>query len=159
MIFILLDQGLGRPMTVLDLAKITYDLKIVFAGEILWAIGSSLVRFSALAFYGRIFRVRTYPGRVWKIVFYTVCTLSVLWTVAIVLYSLLSCRPISASWTFPAPAGSQCVDNFTNFLVGDVGDFINDFIILLLPLPQVFKLNLKLRKRIAISISFILGYG
>ena len=132
--------------------------QLLYAGEWLWHITTSLLRFSVLAFYARIFHVRTNPSHVWVCIFYTVLCGTFSWLLAAVMTEgIFPCDPISKFWD-PSLEGT-CIPVATLLTVSTVGCLVNDMMIVLLPLPQVFKLNLKLRKKIAVSCSFLLGYA
>ena len=132
-------------------------MKFLYIAQLFFDVDTSLVRFSALAFYGRIFHVRRNPSKVWRIAYYGTICLSVAWLVAQFLFDAFSCHPLSDFW---APRVLRpCVPPSTFFLVGSAGDFIANLLVLLLPLPQVLRLDLEWRKKISISLAFIFGYG
>ena len=132
--------------------------KSLYAGQICWHVGTSLLRFSALAFYARIFHVRTNPSRIWVRVFYGVCALSAAWLVgAVLMDGAFACIPISKFWDKAVPG--ECASEFSLLVAGTLGSVVTDILVVLLPLPQVFKLNMKTRKKIAVSFSFLLGYA
>ena len=134
-----------------------YILKFMYIAKLFWDFNTSIVRFSALAFYGRVFRVRSNPNRWWRIFYYIVCTTCILWLAGLVIFdAFLTCRPIQAFWEGHF---DQCVGVDSIYMVGTAGNFGTDILVLLLPLPPVLSLNIKWHKRLAISLSFILGYA
>ena len=136
----------------------TQFAKFLYAGELLWHITTSLLRFSALAFYARIFHVRTNPSRIWVCCFYVTLGGTLSWLLAAILVEgILPCNPISKFWD--PSLGGTCIRVEDLLLVATIGCLVNDMIVVLLRLPQVFKLNLKWRKKMAVSGSFLLGYA
>ena len=131
-------------------------LKYMYVAKLLWDIDTSLVRFSALAFYGRIFRVRSSTNKTWKLCFYAVCLICALWLLVLLIFdAFIQCKPIQAFWEGPM---ESCVSLSTIYLLGTAGNFATDILVLLLPLPQVLKFNITWHRKLAISVSFILGY-
>ena len=154
-----MNNGIGKHVGELDESVVSQDLKVFYAIQLLWDLSMLFVRFSVLAFYGRIFLVRTNPNRLWKMLFYAVVSATVLWGVGSFIFNaFFPCIPISGFWDLTIPR-TQCVDPFTVFEIGTVGDLVNDLMILLLPLPQVLKLHVTIAKRLLICLSFTLGYG
>lgn len=157
MVIWLVGQGVGKHVQDVNLANVPGMLKVLYAAQILWVVDTSLIRLSALAFYGRIFHARSNTHRTWKLVYYTVSCICILWLAALFIFeAFFVCSPIAAFWEDPV---GHCVDPYTTYLVGSIGNFITDLIILFLPLPQVLKLQVRAIKKLTISLSFMLGYG
>ena len=68
-----------------------------------------------------------------------------------------ACIPISKFWD--KSVQGNCASEFSLLLAGTMGSVVTDIMVVLLPLPQVFKLNMKRRKKVAVSFSFLLGYA
>ena len=150
--------GLGTHTKFVPLDDLEAFFKTLYAGQLCWHVGTSLLRFSALAFYARIFHVRTNPSRIWVRIFYGVCVISAAWMVgAILMDGAFACIPISKFWD--KKAQGNCASEFSLLLAGTMGSVVTDIMVVLLPLPQVFKLNMKRRKKVAVSFSFLLGYA
>ena len=115
-----------------------------------------------MAFYGRIFQVRRSPNVAWVWLYNIVLGIVVVWAVAVLLFNaLFACEPISKFWR-PSPLFSDpgsCVDPFVVFFVGSVGNMVVDLLILIVPFPQIYKLNLPWIKKLGVAVSFVLGYG
>lgn len=159
LIVYLMNNGIGQHVQGLDTAVVSQDLSIYYAVQLLWDLSMLLVRFSVLAFYSRIFLTGTDPSRSWKVLYYTVVAATALWGFGSFLFNaFFPCSPISGFWDLSVPR-TQCVDIFTVFEIGTIGDLINDFMILLLPLPQVLKIRVTMARKLLICFSFTLGYG
>jgi hypothetical protein len=151
------NHGLGTHFSYVSPQDLSIFAKTVYAGQLMWHIGSSLVRFSVLAFYARIFRVRTNSHSVWTFAYWLTLTTSVVWLLVIFLLDGVGlCQPISRFWD--KSLEGSCLPQFTLFIVGTAGAVITNSMVVLLPLPQVLNLNMKRRKKMGISIAFILGY-
>lgn len=71
--------------------------------------------------------------------------------------TLAGCQPFEANWDKLSHPDYQCI-NTSNFYVaqGAIGAFL-DISILLLPIPAVWNLSLKTRKKIALTFVFTIG--
>lgn len=76
---------------------------------------------------------------------------------SITIVTLAGCRPFAANWDKISYPNYQCV-NTSQFYIsqGAIGAFL-DIAILLLPLPAIWKLQLKTSKKVAISLLFTIG--
>ena len=158
-ILVLFNHGLGKHINEVPSSEANYIFLNFYWGQLVWILGTSSIRFSALAFYARIFHPRTNPSLIWRLFYWAVVGLTVIWTVFFLLFDgAFQCQPINAFWDITQSA-EHCVKVYTTFLIGSIGILIVDVLILLLPLPQVLNLAVQLRKKIEISMSFVLGYG
>ena len=150
--------GLGDDTATIATVDLTVFKKLLYAAQICWHVGTSMIRFSALAFYFRIFHVRTNPSRIWTKFYWLTFAVSMIWLVGVFLMdALLICQPISRFWDASQPG--HCIPQFNLFIAGTVGSVVTDTMVVLLPLPQVFKLNMKWRRKFAVSFTFLLGYA
>ena len=157
LVFKMIELGVGQEEEDVNGANQEEIRKIFYGTQMIWVLDTSLIRLSALAFYARVFNVRSNAHRTWKIIFYVVCGICVFWLLAtFVLAAFFLCNPISAFWEDPAP---HCTPLYNTNLSGSIGNFFVDLTILFLPLPQVLKLNIRSRKKLTISLSFMFGYG
>ena len=152
------NRGIGNHADEVEPANLVWFLKALYGGQLIWTTGTSLVRFSVLAFYSRIFRVRTNPKRRWVTFYWIVTAAAVVWMLYILFFSaFFQCQPITKFWD--VTESGKCIEPFTAFLIETVGILVVDLCILVLPLPQVFGLRITWRRKLAVTISFLLGYG
>lgn len=160
--FAVANSGVGEHIISVPPENTSYILEFLYFGSLVWDVGTSLVRFSVMAFYGRIFQARRNPNIPWLRFYQAVLTLTVVWAISVLIFdALFECEPISKFWR-PSPLFSDpgsCITPFTVFLVGSVGNLAVDLLILIVPFPMVYKLNLPWHKKTAVAFSFILGYG
>ena len=152
------NYGLGDVGTPITPAQVTIFKKLLYAAQICWHVGTSMLRFSALAFYFRVFHVRSNTSRIWTKLYWVTLAVSIIWLVGIFLQdAILICNPISKFWTDSEPG--YCIPQFSLFIAGTTGSVVTDIMVVLLPLPQVLKLNMKWRRKLAVSFTFLLGYA
>lgn len=79
-----------------------------------------------------------------------------LWCIEQVLANLLICKPISYNWNFRTHKGT-CGNTVANCLAGAAVNVFTDLVILLLPMPIIWRLKIPTRSKL--SLSFIFGLG
>lgn len=90
---------------------------------------------------------------------YISTALVLFWWVAVVIVVGVQCQPYNFFWTrYSDPlAQGVCIDTFA-FLMGNGStNAAIDFLLLFVPIPVVWKLEMGARKRIAICGMFVLG--
>ena len=76
---------------------------------------------------------------------------------ALTLYNLLQCMPVSAGWTFPTPVHATCTDIVTLFLSSAPVNIITQVAILLLPMPILTGMRLPRKQKIILIVTFSFG--
>ena len=152
------NYGLGCDGGSITPAQLTTFKQLLYAAQICWHVGTSMLRFSALAFYFRIFHVRSNPSRIWTKLYWATLAVSIAWLVGVFLQdAIFICNPIHKFWTDPEL--EYCIPQFNLLIAGTTGSVVTDTLVVLLPLPQVLKLNMKWRRKLAVSLTFLLGYA
>jgi len=120
---------------------------------VLWYIAAiNFIKLSALTLYARLFRISR------KMV-YTLWALGIivtLWWIASEVLPWFNCRPI-AKTIHPLMAG-ECWERTAYYHAVGLINPLLDVIILLLPMPIVWKLNMSLQQKCLVSLVFVLGY-
>ncbi|KAF1998138.1 hypothetical protein P154DRAFT_604424 [Amniculicola lignicola CBS 123094] len=140
----------------LDVQFFTIEYQI-FAGKlfvailIIWNTAVSAIRISILLFYIRIFAVTKFR---WA--FIAVTILNVAELIAVLVASLTICQPISYAFN-PTTPGGHCgntkgLQKFTTYW-----SLVTDVTIVSLPMPILWSLNMRTRKKIGLVI--IMGMG
>ena len=126
-------------------------LKLLLATQILWAVATPLVKLSILTPYLHIFGHVQYMR--WTVSGLIVFT--IFWTVSICLVLGLQCRPIQLLWD--KTITGRRIDAATFFISASSLDVATDFIILFLPMPVVWTLQVPTSKKAMISVIFAIG--
>jgi hypothetical protein len=144
-------------------------LRYLFAGSLIYTIAIAFVKFTILAFYWRLFSMKARIP-------ITILTLTVfIWLVSLVspiphafytvryksdfdkfLLALLACSPIRAQFD-PSITTAKCIDTSGVYLGGSLINVIVDFVLVVMPLPYVWRLNASLGQRIVFGGIFALG--
>ena len=100
-------------------------------------------------FFGKAFRIATQA----------MLLLVFSWTVSFFFANLFTCYPITPF--IEAFYGNNCVDGLSMWYAMAITDIIIDFIILVMPIPMVLKLQLPLKQKLGVLGMFLLGalYG
>ncbi|KAH7116352.1 hypothetical protein EDB81DRAFT_873296 [Dactylonectria macrodidyma] len=132
----------------------------LFTAEICHTLTMWATKLSILAFYWRLFGV-------WRSMRWPIRLLSgaiCAWGIAMVLVTILQCSPTRATWARfdpnnPLPSSEyHCGVNQMQLLCGNaVATIITDILLMLLPLPYVWRLHLRTGGKVALSGIFLVG--
>ncbi|KAJ8058508.1 hypothetical protein OCU04_012694 [Sclerotinia nivalis] len=108
---------------------------------------------SLLFLYKRIFAVRAFRLICWVLI-----VLASLWATLFFFLIIFQCHPVSIFWTkFEFQYGDSCFQTIPFYESTTYTDFLLDILILALPIPMIWKLQLPLKQKIAVSFVFLLG--
>lgn len=85
-----------------------------------------------------------------------VMAFTLVWTILVILMGLLICHPVQMNWD-PFTPGGSCGDQVTGFMKVGIIDVVNEFCILVLPMPMLWRLRMPLRYRAALFCMFGAG--
>ncbi|KAI1272202.1 hypothetical protein F5Y07DRAFT_380485 [Xylaria sp. FL0933] len=159
-LFYSIPHGLGRHIWVAPADATKAWALGLFIAEITYTLTMTLVKYSTLIFYWRMFSTK----RSIRLPILLLTGVTTLWGIAIILVTSLQCLPTSATWerydpVHPLPqAEFTCPINVSNFVLGNaVPNIITDGLIVLLPIPYVLSLQLRRSQKIALACAFLLG--
>lgn len=121
------------------------------ANEILWGLVNTLIRISALLFIRLVFGVDVKV----KLIAWVSIVMSVLCYMALVLQVCLICRPISAAWD--TTVSGSCGDQVLSYVIVEIVGMIIDLVIIVLPIPPIWRLKTTFAKRL--GMSSLLSFG
>ncbi|KAI9670079.1 MAG: hypothetical protein M1829_004806 [Trizodia sp. TS-e1964] len=144
--------GLGLPIALRPAVNLDTYTVINFAGRPFYQIGIALFKVALCLAYLRIVneKARIYKAVIW--ITMIACFLTHLGG-ALVLF--FQCSPVQKSWK-PRLAGT-CLPNDITFYVLSGITIVFDCIIFFLPIPILAKVNINLRRKIALMGVFLLG--
>lgn len=142
--------GLGLHVNRVSMPNIREILLTTFVGEIFYSIGFTFIKLSILALYRHLF-----PTRFIRVSSVVLGTFVLMWGISLVLVTIFSCEPIHGFWDLTTP--SKCVNSKWFFIGNSIPNIIADITLLLLPMRDIWKLQLHLRSKIAVSLIFVLG--
>ena len=130
----------------------TDQAKVLFAVNLIYNTGLSIVKMSVLLFYMRVFKV----VKAYKIALWLTAFIVVGWFIAINLLAIFTCVPIRKKWQ-PKLKG-HCLSEHTTFIGATAPNIIIDGILLLLPVVMVWRLRVSLKQKTALVLVFLAGY-
>lgn len=155
MFIAMVDSGFGRHATALDSTSIAFISKANWAGNFVYDVSLCLSKVAALLFLCRIFP-RANNSKWFNWALWATFGLNIAWLVGAVVGTVFFCIPISKNWA-PAEPG-HCGTEYDLLMGSAISSVALDLIILLLPLPKLWKLQISTQRRVGIMIVFILGY-
>ncbi|MCJ1396616.1 hypothetical protein MMC18_009507 [Xylographa bjoerkii] len=144
------NNNLGMHLQLADLDNLRSFLLALYVFTICYSIGLALIKFSILAFLFRVFHVPTF-----KLPLSITAAIITLTTVASLFTAIFSCHPIYGFWDLETP--STCVDPLKFYFAQAIPSIITDIILLILPLPLVWKLKITNSQKWGVSAVFLLG--
>lgn len=130
---------------------ITKLLQLIIPLQFLWVLSLSCTKISILLLYVSIFPVTWVIRVVWATI-----AVIVAWTAGTILVGCLICRPFAYNWDQSIPGGS-CGDQVTSFTVTGVINLVTDVIVLITPMPLLYKLQMARYKKVTLIAVFGLG--
>lgn len=125
--------------------------QVLLCGQIFYAIGLGLVKCSITTMLLTVFSVKSF-----RLAGYAVLAICVLWGVMTILVAFLLCRPLGYNWNLLPPSG-HCGNQQSAYAAVGITDILTDVMILVLPLPMIWKLQLPLGNKIALAGLLCLG--
>lgn len=127
-------------------------MKLIIPAMITYGFTITCAKISILLLYRRIFdclRIRRATV--------VIGALSIGWLFTVVFSEIFLCSPTSAAWDPALIFTNRCGDYEALLLGVTISNIILDVIVLILPLPIIWGLQLSKRKRVMVSGLFLLG--
>ncbi|KAI0165385.1 hypothetical protein GGR52DRAFT_581989 [Hypoxylon sp. FL1284] len=144
--------GLGAHMWDLSEDESLKFWKIFYIMSITYNITLMLIKFTLFFQYYRL--IQEVPH--YRAFYLAVMALVTCWTVAQEFVLIFSCMPIPFFWDRSIPG--ECLDSDLIGWMNAVGNLVTDLIVLVLPIPVVWRLNLKRGRKWAVIGIFGLGF-
>ncbi|KAI9648300.1 hypothetical protein NHQ30_002932 [Ciborinia camelliae] len=150
--------GLGKHVYAVPLNDVIEGLQVLYIGTFFFYLGVGFAKFSCLIYYVRIFTIQ---NKFFRAGIWISGGLVAAWLVVCMLGAIWQCTPIAKAWDPLLPG--HCLDYFSwsttsSHSILNVSNIVIDVLILLLPMPMIWTLNMG-RVRIALFIGvFVAGY-
>lgn len=142
--------GFGVHVWVVDPRQAIPLLRFYWISQQLYILDQLLTKISLLALYLRVFPKRWIQLTARYGIFVMIVQETIFYFLI-----LLRCIPVSGSWDIRQK--SQCLDLNAIGFAGAILGIAEHFAILVMPLPELWKLKLSKRKRIMLAFVFSLG--
>ncbi|KAI1413295.1 hypothetical protein F5Y13DRAFT_198547 [Hypoxylon sp. FL1857] len=145
--------GLGAHYyDIKDGDELTQFWKMFYALTVTYASTLMFVKFSLFFQYYRL--IQDVPH--YRLFYLAVMALVGGWVIAQEFILIFSCTPIHTYWTHDA--NGKCLDSNLTGWMNAIGNIITDIIVLVLPIPVVWRLNLAKGRKWAVIGIFALGF-
>jgi hypothetical protein len=142
------QYGMGLHADTIPAENVVMIAKLLVVAEILYVFNLVWTKISLLLMYYRIFHFPFFKK--WTLVIGTVV---VLWVICVTFLFIFICVPVQKLW-YPHLEG-RCINQVGTWIANAVSTIATDFAILLLPIPQVWKLHLRRRWRSLLLSSWV----
>ncbi|OCL14689.1 hypothetical protein AOQ84DRAFT_280489, partial [Glonium stellatum] len=126
--------------------------KDLVAVQILWATSLMFTKVSILFFYMRIFSVASF-----RLAARIVAVLVVMWAMSVILCGFLLCRPFAFNWD-QTIKGGHCGNQILSYILTGAFNICTDVIVLCLPLPVIWNLQMRIWNKIGLIGIFAVGF-
>ncbi|KAI7779507.1 hypothetical protein LA080_000791 [Diaporthe eres] len=131
--------------------------KYQYAFWIIHSLDIGLIKLALLVFFRRVFKGRG-KRTPFDIVNWTLIITTVLWTLIAVFISIFECGiHAEGTWTGLEQLKRMCLNNFLMYAALAVASSIVDLAILIEPLIMIRRLNMSTRRKIQVSLVFLLS--
>ncbi|KAI1097137.1 hypothetical protein F4804DRAFT_328510 [Jackrogersella minutella] len=149
----MLQLGLGLHVQVVSSGDVESFLKILWAVYFVFDTGTALSKSSALFFYARIFGV---SNAKFKYALWVLHALNIIWLVIILFFVIFMCDPVESAWDIKG--GGKCLNTGLIWQGSGISSLIIDVLILIMPLPMLWKLRMRTIQKMQVSAVFMCGY-
>ncbi|OBT68834.1 hypothetical protein VE03_02214 [Pseudogymnoascus sp. 23342-1-I1] len=151
MINIAVLNGYGMHVKALSHKELTTALGWFYGSQIIYKVLLGCTKSSLLLFYMRIF-----VGKRFQMMCWACMAVVIAWSVGSTFATIFQCIPVAAFWD-KSIKNPKCTDTDIFWVAYASINIITDFLILLLPLWEIRKLQLPLAQKISLMGIFTLG--
>ncbi|KAJ5698601.1 hypothetical protein N7462_000606 [Penicillium macrosclerotiorum] len=150
-IYAMVHEGMGLHADTIATENVVMIAKYLIVAEVLYVFNLVWTKLSILLMYYRIFRFPYF--KTWA---YVIGGFVIIWVICITFLFIFICVPVQKIWNPQIPG--RCINQVGTWIANAVSTIATDIAILLLPIPQVWKLQLRTSEKIAVSVAFSLGF-
>ncbi|KAJ5372952.1 hypothetical protein N7517_004958 [Penicillium concentricum] len=146
-------NGFGQNIWDIPFPTITRFYQYFQGLAVMYKVQISLAKISVCLFLLRIFRSRTFRTLAYALIGIN-AAIGISWAFV----DSLRCLPVRLTWTgWMNEEPAQCIDFISSILVNCLVNIIVDFILIIIPVYEVIKLQLPLQKKLSVGLMFIVG--
>jgi hypothetical protein len=93
-----------------------------------------------------------------KLTYAIIMAVIVLWCISQILVAAFTCIPLAGLWDPTIKAVCNPIGPDAQFYMGSIGNIITDVVILVLPIPIVWNLNLRKAQKTVLYVVFGVGF-
>ncbi|CRG88293.1 hypothetical protein PISL3812_05322 [Talaromyces islandicus] len=150
-IYLMIHAGMGLHVTEVGMDGAVLVAKFLVVAEVLYVYNLVWTKLSFLLLYYRIFHFSYFKK--WA---YLIGGFVVMWVIIITFLFIFICVPVQKLW-YPQLPG-HCINQVGTWIANAASTIATDLAILILPIPQIWKLHLGKVEKIALTVTFSLGF-
>ena len=124
--------------------------KLFFCVQIFYAWVGPTIKISFLLFYRRVFVIKWFLH-----VTVGIGALVVVWCLSVTFSVIFECQPVGSYWQ--PKLQQHCIDSQKFYWANGISNLLLDVIILCLPVPMIWKLQMSTKRKISLTLVFALG--
>ena len=147
--------GIGKDIWTIPFDDITNLLRLFYLAEIFYLLSTVATKLALLIFFLRVF-----PNRNFRLATQVMMGICIAFCTAFILPLIFQCRPINYAWhRWDDQKEGQCINVYAGIAAHAALNMILDLIILILPLPILFRLHTTYfwRQKFHILVMFSFG--
>ncbi|KAK0507563.1 hypothetical protein JMJ35_010086 [Cladonia borealis] len=149
--FYVYSIGSGQHAAMLPQPKTNIKFeKTAFCFELIYIVVIGLIKYSILLFYRRLF-----PSKSLLRILQAVASVVLAWQIAIIAGYIGECRPIRKVWD--TTVSGTCIDVTKLWIGNSIPNIVTDIVIIVIPLPLIWKLQLPRSQRLPLCGVFLTG--
>ncbi|KAJ3459936.1 hypothetical protein MRS44_016009 [Fusarium solani] len=127
--------------------------KLMLVASIHFAVFIACSKLSLVLFYRHLS-----PQKWWKRCTYAVAVLIICYNTAILFAVVFTCNPIRKHWDARVTEGS-CGHQIGIYMTTATMGIVTDLILLIMPIPMIWRLQMPTRQKIGVILLFFIGFG
>ncbi|RBR09477.1 uncharacterized protein FIESC28_09861 [Fusarium coffeatum] len=149
-IFAMHANGMGLHADKVPVSQIVMMAKWLVVAEVLYAWNLGWTKLSLLLMYYRIFRVPYFKKMAWIVGSFVFA-----WVITITFLFIFICVPVAKLW-YPDLPG-HCINQVGTWIANAASTIFTDIVILCLPIPPIWKLQLGRSEKLGLTAAFAIG--
>ena len=125
--------------------------KVLYVVQMTYLLVVCLSKVAILAVYLRIFR-----SKAERVTTYVLVGVLITTWLSEIIAAFLQCVPFEYQWDKTKPGG-HCLNQQDYYRYLLVPNFVTDIVMLILPLPMVWKLNTSIAQKVSLTFIFLIG--
>ncbi|OJI98266.1 hypothetical protein ASPVEDRAFT_37710 [Aspergillus versicolor CBS 583.65] len=151
--FFMMGSGMGRDVWTLTPTQITNTAKYTWVTQVWYIPAIILTKVAIVSFFMQIF-----PGPRFRLLCQGTIIHCFLFMISTFITEILSCIPVEDAWTnWRGESNAICYDNSAFWWAHSAINIATDLWVLGLPIPMLWGLQLKLKKKIYLVLMFSVG--
>ncbi|KKA21752.1 hypothetical protein T310_4273 [Rasamsonia emersonii CBS 393.64] len=147
----MIQYGMGLHATQIPMDNLVMIAKFLLIAEILYVSNLVWTKISILMMYYRIFHFPFFKR--WA---YIIGAFIIIWLILVIFLFIFTCVPIEKQWNPMVPG--HCISLVGIGVANSASTILSDLAILILPIRQIWKLQLRKAEKVALTFAFGLGF-